>query len=231
MTRLPPAADERGTTLVELMVGLGAGLVILSTLTMVIMVTLHGSAKVSARVDATQRARFVLTRIMEELHSACVTPKIAPVLSDSTGTSLSFIHSEGNQGNQVAPNPTHTVISLASGVLSQTDYVATGGVAPNWTYSTTPSTRKLLTGVSPVAPSSSIFSYFEYKNGALSGTPQTTPLGTGAGSTIEVRVAFTASPGSTPVTDKGATASIQDSAVLRLTPPSYAEGTVSLPCQ
>ena len=60
MKRRGHIADERGDTLIELMVGLAAGLVVLATLTMVILVTLEGSAKVSARVDATQRARVVL---------------------------------------------------------------------------------------------------------------------------------------------------------------------------
>jgi hypothetical protein len=229
MSRFDPIADERGTTLVELMVGLATGLLVLTTLTMVIVVTLHGSARVSARVDATQRARVAMTRLMEELHSACVSPKIAPIREESTGTKLSFIHAKQGEGAQVAPNPTLSVVSLSGGVLSQTDYTA-AGTAPNWTFSS-PVTRTLLTGVSPIAPSSSLFTYFQYLNGALSETPLATPLNANAAVTVDVRVGLTASPTSTPVRDKGATSSIQDSAVLRLTPPSFNEAAVSLPCQ
>jgi hypothetical protein len=172
-----------------------------------------------------------LAQIMEELHSACVAPQNAPVKAESTGTSLSFIHAAGAEGAAVAPNPTKSVISLENGVLSQSDYESTGGASPNWTFSAQSTTRQLLTDVGPVSPSSSIFSYYKYANGTLSETPLSTPLGEAAALTIEVRVALTAAPTSTPVADSDAASSIQDSAALRLTPPSFNEGAASLPCQ
>ena len=86
MTNRIEIADERGTTLVELLVALMTGMVIIFALTMVIITTMHGTSRVNARVDATQRARIVMTRLIEQLHSACVAPQIAPVREDSTGT-------------------------------------------------------------------------------------------------------------------------------------------------
>lgn len=233
MIATPPISDERGTTLVELLVGLAMGMVVLSALTLVIVVTLHGEARVSARVESTQRARIVLTQIMEELHSACVSPQIAPVKGESTGTSLEFIHATGNELSKVSPTPTKTVIALGEeGTLTQYDYPVTSGTAPEWAFAETASeTRQLLTDVSPPTPGGPIFTYYEYENGALSETPQTTPLGTEASKTIVVHVALQASPTSTPVADAGADTTVQDSAVLRLTPPSFSEGAVSLPCQ
>ncbi len=235
MTRLDPIGDERGTTLVELLIATATGLVVLSALTAAIVVTLHGSARVSARVDATQRARVVLTNIVEELHSACVAPKIAPVQATSSGTLLKFVHASPAEGAVAAPNPTLTEIVLANGTLSQTDYAATGGTAPSWTFSPTPiapGTRKLMTHVAPIAPSTGVFSYYAYANGALSETPLATPLSAAdAGQTVQVRVALTASAGNTPAADKGGPGSVQDSATLRLTPPSFNEQAVSLPCQ
>lgn len=218
--------------MVELLVSVSIGLIVLSALTMVIVVTLHGSAKVSARVDATQRARLVVTRIMQELHSACVAPKIAPIEPQSTGTLLKFIHADGAQGSAVAPLPTRTEISLSNGVLTQTDQVAISGSAPTWTYAP-PTTRQLLTGVAPIPPSSSIFLYYASSNGSTTPTPQQTPLGTRAPLTIQVRVALSASPTSTstPIPDANAAASVQNSATLRLTPPSFNEQAESLPCQ
>lgn len=237
MTGAKPIGDESGTTLVELMVGLAAGMVVLMALTLTIIVTLHGSARVSARVEATQQARLVVTRVMEELHSACVAPKVTPVLPESTGTSLSFIHAEGEEKAAVAPTPTKTVITLENGSLFRTDYEATGalpttgGAAPRWTFAETGTTRKLLDNVAPIAPSSSIFGYYRYLDGSLSSTPQATPLEEGALETIQVQVALNAAPGRTPVADAGADAGVRDSAVLRLTPPSYNETTAVLPCQ
>jgi hypothetical protein len=229
---LEPIRDESGTTMVELVVGLAIGLVVLSTLTTVIIVTLHGSARVSARVEATQNGRVVLARVMEELHSACVAPKVAPIQVGSSGTSLRFIRAAGKEGSAVAPTPTFTEIKLSGTVLSQSDYAATGGTAPTWTFSNTAKTTQLMTNVAPLVAGGPIFSYYSYANGALSTTPLTTPLDTnGAALTVQVKVGFATAPGKTPVKDAGASSAIQDSAILRLTPPSFNEQAVSLPCQ
>ena len=224
-------SGERGTTLIELMVGLMAGMAILTALTTVLVVTLHGSARVSARVEATQRARVVVTRIMEQLHSACVAPQIAPVRSESTGTSLTFWHATGSQSSAVAPQPTKSVISLNNGILNQTDYAWASGASPNYVFSATGTTRKLLTRVRPVAPSSSIFTYYKYSSGTLAAIPVTTSLGEAAASTIQVKLAFNVDPERTKVADAGADTTIQDSAPLRLTPPSFNESATALPCQ
>ena len=157
------------------MVAITTGLVILSALTTVILTTLHGSARVTARVHATQRARVALAELMEELHSACVTPEIAPVKEKSNGTVAQVRPPDRLRGR---PTPILSVVSLSGDTLSQSDYEPTGGAAPNWTFSeeTPSSTRTLLTGVAPVPPSSSIFSYYSYSGGTISTTPQTTPL-------------------------------------------------------
>ncbi len=232
MRGLDSLRDERGTTMIELLVSTATGLVVLSALTMVIVASLHGNARVSARVDATQRARLVVTKIMRQLHSACVAPKIAPIQPGSTGTLLKFIHANGTQGTVVAPLPTMTEISLSGGVLTQTDRQATGGSSPSWTYAPTTTTRQLLSGVGPISPSPSIFSYFASSNGSVSPTPQGTPLSASvAPLTIQVRIALSASPEKTSVADKNAAASVQSSATLRLTPPSFNEAAEALPCQ
>jgi Tfp pilus assembly protein PilE len=232
--------DERGTTLVELLVGLMMGMIILTALTLVVVVTLHASARVSARVEATQDGRIALARVTEELHSACIYPKTAPVKGGasnetfaSTGNKLVFVHAANSQGQAVAPTPIRSVVSLANGELKQSDYPASGGSAPNWTFSgTATSTRTLMEGVAPIPGRSAIFAYYYYSNGGLveqSASPSLSA--TEAAKTIDVRVALNASPRTTPVKDNGADTSIQDSAVLRLTPPSFNESATALPCQ
>lgn len=223
--------DEAGTTLIELMVALMTGLIILSALTMVIITTVHGTARVDARVEATQRARLALGKLMEELHSACVTPEIAPVKKASEGNMLRFVH---QTGSAVSPTPVLSVISLSANTLTQADYATNGGTAPNWTFNeVTPiSTATLLTKVAPIPPSSSIFSYYKYSGGTISETPQTTPLSeVEALLTVEVRAAFTAAPEHAAVADAKGGASVQNSATLRLTPPSFNEGSPARPCQ
>jgi len=222
-------ADESGTTLVELMVALMAGLVVISALTMVVLTTMHGTARIAARVEATQRARLVLGKVMDQLHSACVTPEIAPVKESSTGTLLRFVH---QTGSAVSPTPIYSEISLSGNKLIQQDYGVTGS-APNWSRGTaTGGPKTLLTGVSAIPSSSSIFSYYQYSGGTISETPQTTPLSeTGALLTVEVQAAMAVAPEHTPVADKGASDNVQNSATLRLTPPSFNEGSPARPCQ
>lgn len=226
-------ADERGATMVEVLVSTATGVVVLAGLTMVIVVTMHGNARVSARIDASQQGRLAMTKVMQQLHSACVAPKIAPIQATSSGTLLKFIHASPGEGNAVAPLPTMTEISLSAGVLTQTDRAAVGGTAPNWTYSATTSSKQLLSGVAPVAPSSSIFSYYAGNNGSTTPTAQTTPLSAASAlETVQVQIAFTVTPAqATPTKDPGAAATIRDGATLRLTPPSFNEAAVSLPCQ
>ncbi len=220
--------------MVEVLVSTATGLVVFSALTLVIVVSMHANARVSARVDATQRARLVVTKILQQLHSACVAPKIAPIQSGSTGTSLRFIHAPLSEGTAVAPLPTLTQISLSGGVLTQTDWPSAGGSYPNWTYSATPTTKQLLTDVGPIAPSGSVFSYYASSNGSVTPTPQATPLEASATPlTIQVRVALSAEPsrGESAVADPGAAANVRGGATLRLTPPSFNEAAPALPCQ
>ncbi len=233
MTRLDRIRDEQGTTLVEVIVGTAVGMVVLYALTMVILTTIHGSARVSARVHATQNARVALTNLMEELHSACLAPKIAPVQAGSTGTSLDFVHGSPTEGSAAAPKPVRTVVTLTDGTLSKSDYAWASGATPQeWTFSATPAIRQLATNVGPVSPSSSIFTYYFYEKGSLVPVPQGTTLtAENAASTVQVRVALAVSPSSTPIDDENAPAAIQNSATLRLTPPSFNESAPSPPCQ
>jgi hypothetical protein len=195
---------------------------------MVIMTTMHGSARVTARVETTQRARIALTRLMQELHSACVSPEIAPVKVESTGSTIQFVH---QTGSAVSPTPVWSEVSLVENSLIQQDYGVTG-TAPSWGKGTPiGGPRTLLTDVGPIPPSSSIFSYYRYENGVIASSAQKTPLEVNeAPLTVEVKAALRVEPEHTPVQDSGAAADITNAATLRLTPPSFNEGSPSRPC-
>ena len=91
---------------------ISSALIVLFGLTTVIMTTLHQSARVNGRVDATQRARLALYQVIDGLHSACVAPQIAPVQAGSTGTSLRYLH---QTGSAVAPTPVLSQVDLNGG--------------------------------------------------------------------------------------------------------------------
>ncbi len=233
----PPVrlGDQRGTTITELIVGMAAGGVVLFAVTALLLGTIHQTARVSARVDATQRARIALNKVIDQLHSACLAPQIAPVQAGSTGTSLSFIH---QAGGAAVLTPVLSKISLSEGTLSQSDYaMVPESLPPKWEFAeTASSTRQLMTKIAPISPASSIFTYSTYVAGQGAPVPVTIPPGEAlseetAARVIQVGVAFTASPLRSPVTDAEAPTSVRASAPLRLTPASYNKEVVSPPCQ
>jgi Tfp pilus assembly protein PilW len=226
-------ADERGMTLVELLVATSAGIVVLFGVTLAVIVTQRETNRVASHVDANQRARLTMGKVIDQLHSACVAYNIAPVQENSSGTSITFLH---QTGSAVSPTPVKSTIALSGTTLSQSDYPATGGSAPTWTFAVTPSsTVQLMTGVSAISGSVPIFRYFAFSGGGVSSTPPAMTsgvLGANAAKAVQVDVAFKASPMSTPIAnDSGAATPIQDSALLRLTPASFETGAENLPCQ
>jgi hypothetical protein len=229
VSRFALAHDESGMTLVELLVATAAGVVVMFGVILAVIVTLRETDRIATHIDANQRARLTMTRVINQLHSACVAPQIAPVREESDGTALYFWH---QTGSAVAPTPVETKISLSGTTLTQYDYTSNGGTAPNWTFATTPSsTRQLMTGVSAISASIPIFRYFGYTNGQINSTPLTVPLEANAGEVVQVNVAFQTSPMSTPIKDTGAKTGIQGAALLRLTPPSYSSSAANRPCQ
>lgn len=209
--------DEEGTTLVELLIGMGMGMVVLAGLSMVLIVTLHGNARINARVEATDNASVTMTRIITELHSGCVEPTVAPVQAGSTSTKLIFTH--GSYGGTASNTATLSEITYSptEQTLTQTD-------PPS-------KPRTLLSNVSPLPDGEPVFSYWMYQGGSIVELSRAGLKGDEADETILVKIAFQASPRSEPVSDAGADTAIRNSATLRLTPPSYSQSATALPCE
>lgn len=226
--QLPDPRDEDGTTMIEVMVGLAMGMVVLAGLAMLLIVVMRGNARIGARAEASDNARVTMTRIMEELHSACVNPAKSPISSKSKGSRLIFERgSYGASGNTSANAPAVTteIQFLNNGTLVEK---TNGG-----------SERIMASNISeakdPSNPAKTV-PIFQYENLTITGA-NPWPIGAGelgaerTAYTITVRVAFKASPKSEPVADAGAATEIENSATLRLTPPTYREGDKAKPCE
>jgi type II secretory pathway pseudopilin PulG len=225
--------DEGGFTLIELVVGIAVSLVTMSMVAVIVSAATHNQARVANRVAANQRIRPVLTRIIDELHSACVASRIAPVIGDgtvngSTPTRITFL-SKG--GSQVTPLPDKHAIYLSGTTLKEDTYPGTGGVSPTWTFGT-PTTRTLLTGVS--APAGVLVQYYRFLNGALAlNAPLATPLSAANAALVAyVSLNLTANPTPTGGAGRDAKAPItlSDAADLRLQPASQVASQDNLPC-
>src|SRR4051794_6340492 len=189
--------EENGFTIVELLVTMLTSLVLMGAITTITIASLHNQDRINRRVDANQRVRPVMTRIIQELHSACVAPRITPIIGDgttngSTGTRISFL---SKSGSGVTLTPDLHVINLSGTTLSESVYPATGGSAPGpWTFSpTASSTRQLLTKAS--APAAGMFQYYDFVNGQVDTVATAVPLSaTDAAKAAIVKVTISSAP-------------------------------------
>ena len=231
--------SQRGFTLVEMLIAMSISIVVLIGILSLLEVTTRGSARVAVRVQADQLARTTLQRLVDELHSTCVAPNVLPVVATSNGYSsgdstLIFLQ---KSGSSVSLTPDEHIVTLSGGTLTERIYPATGGTAPTWTFSSTPSsTTQLQANVGPAQVGSSsqtvpLFQYFAYNGASLSTTPLPTPLNASdAARTVAVTVSFAVLPSSNPTNDPHAGVSVSDSVVLRLSPASEAATEVNPPC-
>lgn len=226
--------DEQGFTMVELLVSTMLGLLTLGVTLMILQVTSQGSERVVGQVEANQRIRPAMRTIVDELHSACVYPRLAPVRAGSTADSLSFLQAKGSA---VAPNPDRVDLTYANNTLTRSRYAANGGSPPNWTFSSTPyETRQVIDRIrraylgNPgiVVP---VFRYYAYAGGALDPNPLPTPLSAAdAAKTVQVSVAFASGSISTAALSALNPVSVSNDISLRFTPASEGVSVENLPC-
>lgn len=227
----PNLRDQRGYSLVEMLVAMAAGIIVLSAILSVLEISVRLSARAVDRVDATQRGRTGLEQMMQLLHSSCLASSLTPVYPTSDGSNLIFL---SQFGSAVLPVPNLHKITFSGGNLTDNIYAYTGtpGAGPPWptsSFSSTPtSSRVLITNVStPVYPA---FRYYKYVSGTLSTTPLTTPLSTSdAGSTAAVEITIAVAPTSGS-TEARRIVNLDDLATLRYVPASGDVGAANAPC-
>jgi Tfp pilus assembly protein PilW len=232
------ARNQDGFSLPELLVTMMSGIVIFTAIVMMTTTALRNQDRISRRVDASSRVRPVLTRMVQELHSACVAQHVAPIIANgtatgqnaSTGTQLSFIT---KSGSSVTPIPEQHVITLAGGTLTESVYSPplSGSQPGPWTFpATAASTTQLLTNVS--APATGMFQYYDFVNGALDTTPSTVPLSAAdAARTAIVKITLTSSPTrGVSNFDPGSPLVVSNSVDLRLENAGQYPNQENLPC-
>ncbi|HSS04717.1 MAG TPA: prepilin-type N-terminal cleavage/methylation domain-containing protein [Solirubrobacterales bacterium] len=222
-------SDEGGYTLVELVVGMMISMVVLTAIFGMVKVATGNQDRTTERVFSNQRGRPVMNRIVDRLHSACVSPGLAPVREGSTDTSM-ILYSKS--GSAVSPTPDKYVISLSGGAITETDSVGSGSEPSKWTFGSPSSPVLLVNGVGTAAvgeppAGAPLFRYFAYEGGQVAATPLPTPLNEeDAAKTVQVNIAFTVAPRA----GAAAMVTLTDSATLRIEPASEDSAEVNLPC-
>jgi prepilin-type N-terminal cleavage/methylation domain-containing protein len=100
MTSRVPVTDERGFTLIEVLVAMVSGLVVTFALFTILEVALHQTSRITDSVQAQQLGNSAITRVMDALHSACLSEKFRPLQAGSSSTKLIFISGYGSGYDQ-----------------------------------------------------------------------------------------------------------------------------------
>ncbi len=183
--------DERGLSLVELLVSMTAGAIVIAGIVALFGVSLGQSALIRDRVQADRLGRTALNKILNELHSSCTgfgstaiqAPSTTPTspLAATGPLNLWFLTAYGSESSGEAAIKSVTEHDLvwtstgasntgqALGKLTDYSWKSTGGEPPNsaWTFNSVLSTatatgaRVVATNVIP-AETSTIFRYFKY---------------------------------------------------------------------
>jgi pilin/secretion family protein with methylation motif len=183
--------EERGLTLIELLVSMTAGVVVVAGATLILVVALRQNTRVVDGVQADSIGRTALNQIVDELHSSCTgfgstsiqAPSTTPTspLVSTGALSLWFLTAYGSSSSgeaSIKRVTLHDIVWSSTGTsntkeplgkLIDYSWNSTGGEPPNsaWSFNSVLSpatatlTRVIATNVIP-AEASKLFTYEKY---------------------------------------------------------------------
>lgn len=231
-------SNERGYTLIELLVGMMVAMVVFGAILTVIQVSVRTQASNAERVAINQRGRPAMTRIIERLHASCMSPGLAPVQIGSGDNAMVLL---SKAGSDVAPMPDRYVIGLSGDTLVEEAFPATAGEAPEWTFATEPDSHfEIVDGIEQARlgkppAATPLFRYYAYEDANDDGKVETVLLDTPlseetAARAVQVNIAFKVTARSGSEDDSDGSITLTDSATLRIEPASEDSAQVNLPC-
>jgi type II secretory pathway pseudopilin PulG len=123
------AHDEGGFTLIELLVAMITGLVILLVLFTMLKVAGGQTTLITDKVQANRLGRQTMTRIDDELHSACIEAEFVPIQAESTESKLVFFNAYSQAADIQSASKSATegiykhAIEFNPGTGTLTDYI------------------------------------------------------------------------------------------------------------
>ncbi len=164
--------DERGYSLVEVLVAMVAGIIVTGALFGILEVSLKQNSRITDRVQAQQLGDNAMTRIIDPLRSGCFSREATPVLLGSTGTLLIFTTSFSEATTPAASEVFKETVEYNSGKhkLFVKTQKATAGSWPTYTAWEEPGKSTMLAENVYLLPKREYaFRYYKY---AKEATPQ-----------------------------------------------------------
>jgi len=225
--------DERGFTLIEVLIATIAGLLVAGAALAILATSYQMLANNADRVDANQQGRTAMLEIEQLLNSSCVAGLgVSPIVGGSSAgsgappsgaNSITFLSSQSDLPTTL---PYEEVVSLSgSGALQLQTYTNPSGSEPDWIFPTTATTTATLVSHAGLVPgSSAIFQYYPYNSdGTVSSSADQLVgnyLPTSSAETVAgVKIQFEAAP-TDGVTRAGGNVDFSDQVNLSLTPAS-----------
>ena len=225
MTR-PRLSDQRGFTLVELLVAITIGMVILMATLMVFDRTISASGQIADRSEALQRGRQAMELITRQLRSQVCVGTTTPIVAGSD-LSVTF-YADLTDGTPANPIKKRTLSYDTTKDTIFESVAPSTGVYPDLSFGTA-TTTPLLTNVDQILNGSTlqpIFTYWGYETGKTDGTlvPLSAPLSTDSVKRVAViKIGFRAFA-MRPISKDSDSTVLQDQVYTRTAVPTELQG-------
>jgi Tfp pilus assembly protein PilW len=158
------AGGEHGFTLIETLVAMISGVVVTGATFSILIVALHQTSRITDSVQATQLGRTTMTRVIDELHSACIARKFTPVQEGSSASKLIFVNAYSKESVIKKTEVYEHELEWSSATQKLTDTVtpASSGEWPNFTFAATPTKTVLGEHIAEGVGNTPIFKYYKY---------------------------------------------------------------------
>src|SRR5271154_6100716 len=110
-------SSSAGFSLLEVLIGMLSAIVVTGALFAILIVSLHETTRISGKVQATQLGRTTMTRVVDELRSACIAREFTPIQEKSSETKLIFISGVGPEAVLTKAYKREIAYSKAEGTL------------------------------------------------------------------------------------------------------------------
>jgi prepilin-type N-terminal cleavage/methylation domain-containing protein len=200
--------DQRGFTLVELLVSMTIGVAVLLATFAIFDSALLAQGRVDDRTDSIARGRTAMEQIVQQLRSqVCLGPSL-PAIEYGDDDEVRFYADLAN----TTFVPERRVLTFAGGALTERDYTgrATGG-SPPYSFNTTPSRTRVILDRMTLATDSggTVIPFFSYYGFDRSTPPEPrlvlpAPLSnTDRAQVVQIRVSFMALPARASSSSRG----------------------------